>query len=118
MKATAAGTALWQYQPQSVTNRDDAKKPVRREIPQVTDRQTTAEEVLAVIADSLMISPDDLTRQSEAADFPDAWDSMGTMALLLDLDTRFDLKLEPGQADDLQSVAGILSALRAAGKLP
>lgn len=68
------------------------------------------------LADSLLIAPESLHEQSRAEDFEE-WDSMGTMAIMTMLDSRYGVRLSPGDAAQLQSVSGILALLERSGKL-
>ena len=73
-------------------------------------------DVVNSIAAALQISPDELTADT-TAEAIDVWDSMGTMNILLSLESDFGLRLSPGQTNRLQSVRGIVELLREAGKL-
>jgi acyl carrier protein len=68
------------------------------------------------IAESLGASPGELSMDTKAEDI-DTWDSMGTMTILLSLETVFGLRLAPGQTGRLQSVRGIVELLEESGKL-
>jgi acyl carrier protein len=74
------------------------------------------EDVLDLIARALDIDREQLTPASKAADFA-AWDSMGTMQILLALDAACGLQLSPGETGQLTSVAGIVGLLEKTGKL-
>ena len=76
----------------------------------------TTEDVLKLIAEALVMDPSELTLKSKATDMPDAWDSMGTMNILLLLNKQ-GITLKPGEVEHLQSVEGILSVISYAGKL-
>jgi len=69
------------------------------------------------LAAALQADPSELTIDTTAEDF-DTWDSMGTMTILLSLESTFGLRLAPGQTSKLQSVRGIVELLSEAGKLP
>lgn len=72
--------------------------------------------VVESIANALQVSPAEITPELKAADI-DNWDSLGTMAILLALETDFGLRLGPGQTSELQSVRRITTLLKEAGKL-
>jgi acyl carrier protein len=76
----------------------------------------TTHDVLAKIADSLGVTADKITPTTCAADIL-SWDSMGTMNIMLMLNDDFGVRLPPNQAARLESVDGILTFLREAGKL-
>ena len=73
-------------------------------------------QVLESIASALQVSPEELTEASTSESIEN-WDSMGTMNILLSLETDFGLRLSPGQTNRLQSVKGIVELLQEAGKL-
>ena len=73
-------------------------------------------QVLESIANALQVSPEELTEASTSESIEN-WDSMGTMNILLSLETDFGLRLSPGQTNRLQSVKGIVELLQEAGKL-
>jgi acyl carrier protein len=73
-------------------------------------------EILSKIADVLGVSPKDITLDTKATDLVQ-WDSMGTIGILLMLDSEFGIKLSPNEAKNLQSVEGVLELLRLGGIL-
>lgn len=77
---------------------------------------TVPPSVATSIADALNVGPELIGPETKASDI-DAWDSMGTMSILLALETDFGLRLAPGQTAQLQSVPGIVQLLSDAGKL-
>ena len=72
-------------------------------------------EVLDLVAERLGIERSDLRADSCADDFPEKWDSIGTVAVLLAIDKAFGTRIEPGSAGKLTSVQGILSLVRERG---
>lgn len=72
-----------------------------------------ANDVLDLVARELVIQRELLSVDSKSADFPSAWDSMGTMNLMLALDADYNVKLAPGQTEKLQSVRGLMELLGA-----
>jgi len=73
-------------------------------------------QVLAKIAECLGVPVEMVSVESSIDDIV-AWDSMGTMNLMLMLNDDFGLRLAPNQAARLQSAKGILALLSEAGKL-
>ena len=74
------------------------------------------QDLIARLADTLGVEPAALSRTTTANDL-EAWDSMGTMSILLWLSDDFDIKLAPNETAQLQSVEGILKLVSDAGKL-
>jgi acyl carrier protein len=72
--------------------------------------------VIQSVAVALQIPPEELTEDSNAESIEN-WDSMGTMNILLGLESDFGLRLSPGQTNRLQSITGIMELLQEAGKL-
>jgi acyl carrier protein len=64
---------------------------------------TSEPELIARLADALGVEPGAITRTTTAKDL-EAWDSMGTMNILLLLNDEFDIKLAPKETTRLQSV--------------
>lgn len=79
----------------------------------MSPNEPTLDDILFIISDRLKIDRDELHANSCAADFPEMWDSVGTIDLLLALDENFDIRVEPGSADNLTSVGGIVSLVKA-----
>ncbi len=73
-------------------------------------------QVIQSVAVALQIPPEELTEDSNAESIEN-WDSMGTMNILLGLESDFGLRLSPGQTNRLQSITGIMELLQEAGKL-
>jgi acyl carrier protein len=46
-----------------------------------------------------------------------AWDSLGVLTLIAELDHQFDITIADGEIDGLQSVGDILNVLRRYGKV-
>ena len=67
----------------------------------------TVQDVINRIAETLQVPPDQLTLESRSADF-DAWDSLGTMSLLLMLTSDYELTVPQGETQKLVSVKGIV----------
>ncbi len=76
----------------------------------------TVQDVINRIAETLQVPPDQLTLESRSTDF-DAWDSLGTMSLLLMLTADYELTVPQGETQKLLSVKGIVELFERAGKL-
>jgi len=74
------------------------------------------ETVTRRLAEALEIDPRSIRRGTTSKDV-EAWDSVGTMNILLWLNTEFGINLNPNETEKLQSVESILGLLRAAGKI-
>lgn len=69
-----------------------------------------ADSMMKKIADTLDVDPDLISLET-TADEIEAWDSMGTMSLLLMLSQDLGINLPPNQTDQLQSVERILGLI-------
>jgi acyl carrier protein len=76
----------------------------------------TPDDVKRMIAEALGLPPDRIGDNTRADDIEE-WNSMGTMSILLMLDSNFDVKLAPNETADAQSVEEVLALLRRAGNL-
>lgn len=76
----------------------------------------TEQQVVDLIASTLGVPGEKVERSSRAEDFPE-WDSMGALTLVTMLD-RQGVRIQPEEIGRIQSVEGIISAFREAGKLP
>jgi acyl carrier protein len=76
----------------------------------------TVQDVINRIAETLQLPPEQLTLESTSRDF-DAWDSLGTMSILLMLTSDYELTIPPGETQKLLSVRGIVELFERAGKL-
>lgn len=76
----------------------------------------TNADVISLVAEALSIDPATLNASSSSKTV-EAWDSMGTMNILLDLDTKCGVQLALGETKQLQSIAEIEELLRKVGKL-
>jgi acyl carrier protein len=68
-----------------------------------------------VIATTLKVSPDKITRETSEKDLV-AWDSIAHVNLMMALEQAFDLYLEVEEFLQLTSVPAILQYLRGQGK--
>lgn len=74
------------------------------------------QDVMLRLAQTLGVEPSAIQRTTTSKEIT-AWDSMGTMAIVLWLSEEFGIELAPQETVRLQSVANILQLLRDAGKL-
>jgi acyl carrier protein len=73
------------------------------------------EKIQYVIATTLKVSPDKITKETSDEDFA-AWDSLAHVNLMMSLEQTFDLFLEVEDFPKLTSVPAILEYLRERGK--
>ena len=76
----------------------------------------TLEEALAWIADLFEESVEDIHPETLKEDIP-AWDSLGVLTLMADLDENFDILLTEEEMLELQKINDIFEILRRNGKL-
>lgn len=77
---------------------------------------TSQDEVIRQVADALGVESDEIDSETEA-DQVEAWDSMGTMSIVLWLHETFGIELAPSETAELQSMKRIFQLLRTAGHL-
>lgn len=73
------------------------------------------EEIQHVMATTLKVAPDKITRETSDKDLV-AWDSIAHVNLMMSLEQTFDLSLEVEDFTQLTSVKAILGYLRGQGK--
>jgi len=73
------------------------------------------EKVQNLIASTLKVAPDKLTRETSDKDLM-AWDSLAHVNLMMSLEQTFDLFLEVEDFTQLTSVPAIVEYLRGQGK--
>jgi acyl carrier protein len=73
------------------------------------------EKIRNVIASTLKVTPDKITRETSDKDLV-AWDSLAHVNLMMGLEQTFDLFLEVEDFTRLTSVPAILEYLRGQGK--
>ena len=73
------------------------------------------EKIQNVIANTLRVTPDKITRETSDKDLV-AWDSLAHVNLMIGLEQTFDLFLEVEDFTQLTSVPAILEYLREQGK--
>ena len=67
------------------------------------------------LADTLGVDSTEIQRSTTSREV-EAWDSMGTMAIVLLLSDEFGIKLAPQETTRLQSVESIMQLLKEAGQ--
>lgn len=73
-------------------------------------------EALAWVADLFEESVENIQPDTHR-DSIDAWDSLGVLSLMAELDERFDILLEDEEFQEIRTVNNILEVLRENGKL-
>jgi acyl carrier protein len=71
----------------------------------------TIEEALQMLADCIEADADALKADTPRDSLP-GWDSMGALALMAELDERFELELTADESRQMQSVRDVLDYLR------
>jgi len=69
------------------------------------------QEVMAKIADALGVNHEKIGSDTKSQDV-EAWDSMGTMAILFALTDNYGVALGPNETGRLQSVQSIIELVR------
>lgn len=70
------------------------------------------EKVIGIIANTLEIGVSEINDNSSIGDFP-AWDSLGHMNLLQNIQDEFDIELDPEEIIELEDVQDIVKAVEA-----
>ncbi|WP_298074933.1 acyl carrier protein [uncultured Bacteroides sp.] len=70
------------------------------------------EKIIGIIADTLEIGVSEINDNSSIGDFP-AWDSLGHMNLLQNIQDEFDIELDPEEIIELEDVRDIVKAVEA-----
>lgn len=71
-------------------------------------------DVIQNIADALRVPVTSLNEETREGDL-EQWDSVGTMTIMAMLDSKYGLRLNPGDAASLLSLSGILQLLEKRG---
>ena len=74
----------------------------------------TESQALAMLAESFMASPEELTPQT-SREAVAGWDSMGALMLMAELDERFGIALSAEQSKAMTSIGDALEFLRQHG---
>ena len=70
------------------------------------------EKVFEVIAEVCEVDKSEVTLESSVGDFP-AWDSMGHLAILSNVEEAFDISFDPEEMMELEDVNDIIKAVEA-----
>ena len=70
------------------------------------------EQVKAIVAQVSEVEVSEVTNESAIGDFP-AWDSMGQMAILQQVEETFGISFEPEEMMELEDVKDIVKAVEA-----
>lgn len=68
--------------------------------------------IIGIIANTLEIGVSEINDSSSIGDFP-AWDSLGHMNLLQNIQDEFDIELDPEEIIELEDVQDIVKAVEA-----
>ncbi len=68
------------------------------------------EKVFEVIAEVCEVDKSEITLESSVGDFP-AWDSMGHLAILSNVEEAFDISFDPEEMMELEDVNDIVKAV-------
>lgn len=70
------------------------------------------EKIIEIIANTLDVRVSEINDSSSIGDFP-AWDSLGQMNLLQNIQDEFDIELDPEEIIELEDVQDIVKAVEA-----
>ena len=70
--------------------------------------------VIEIVASTCEVNISEITENSTIGDFP-AWDSMGHLSILSNVEEAFDISFEPEEMMDIEDVRDIVEAVK--GKL-
>lgn len=70
------------------------------------------EKIIEIIANTLDVRVSEINDSSSIGDFP-AWDSLGHMNLLQNIQDEFDIELDPEEIIELEDVQDIVKAVEA-----
>jgi acyl carrier protein len=79
-------------------------------------QQITAHDALRMLEEAFAVDAGSLAPTIARRDLP-GWDSMGTLLLIAELDSRFGIILTPEQSNTMSRVSDVLDLLRAHGCL-
>lgn len=68
------------------------------------------EQVKAIVAQVSDVDVSEVTNESTIGDFP-AWDSMGQMAILQQVEETFGIAFEPEEMTEIEDVSDIIAAV-------
>ena len=70
------------------------------------------EKVFEVIAEVCEVDKSEVTLESSVGDFP-AWDSMGHLTILSNVEEAFDISFDPEEMMELEDASDIIKAVEA-----
>lgn len=68
------------------------------------------EKVIEIVATTCEVEKSEVTSDSTVGDFP-AWDSMGHLSILSNVEEAFDISFEPEEMMELEDVNDIVKAI-------
>ena len=74
------------------------------------DNMETLEKVIEIVASTCEVDKSEVTGDSTVGDFP-AWDSMGHLSILTNVEEAFDICFEPEEMMELEDVNDIVKAV-------
>ena len=74
------------------------------------DNMETLEKVIEIVASTCEVDKSEVTGDSTVGDFP-AWDSMGHLSILTNVEEAFDISFEPEEMMELEDVNDIVKAV-------
>ena len=72
----------------------------------------TLEKVIEIVATTCDVDKSEVTENSTVGDFP-AWDSVGHLSILTNVEEAFDISFEPEEMMELEDVKDIVNAVNA-----
>ena len=70
----------------------------------------TLEKVIEIVASTCDVDKSEVTENSIVGDFP-AWDSVGHLSILTNVEEAFDISFEPEEMMELEDVKDIVEAV-------
>ena len=70
----------------------------------------TLEKVIEIVATTCDVDKNEVTENSTVGDFP-AWDSVGHLSILTNVEEAFDISFEPEEMMELEDVKDIVEAV-------
>lgn len=70
----------------------------------------TLEKVIEIVASTCDVDKSEVTENSTVGDFP-AWDSVGHLSILTNVEEAFDISFEPEEMMELEDVKDIVEAV-------
>lgn len=76
--------------------------------------QPLDDQIQSLLAESLRVPPEQVSSDLQFGDLPE-WDSMGHMEVMISLEARFGVEINPDTIADLTSIAAIRQYLKENG---